>query len=172
MTPSSTEPRDDGGEAPCFAHLVEQFSPSVDDRALAQLVRDFAEVVVIADPAGIIACWNDAARNLFGWSASDAIGRSLDLTVGLTGGVIEQASEVAERCRDAQPSRAGLRILAALLGHGDTWEQHHVETISVEALRAAAASGLTDETFRHLQERLIQRGRHDAGSIGTEHDEE
>lgn len=55
---------------------------------------------------------------------------------------------------------------------GNTWEQHHVETISVEALRAAAASGLTDETFRHLQERLIQRGRHDAGSIGTEHDEE
>ena len=81
MTLSTTGSRVQGGEAPCFAHLVEQFSPSIDDGALAQLVRDLADVVVIADPAGTITFWNDAATDLFGWPASDAIGRSLDAII-------------------------------------------------------------------------------------------
>ena len=86
-------------------------------------------------------------------------------TVGLTRGVIDCASEVAERCRDLQPEPAGLRILAAIAGHGEPWEQYHVEEIGVEALRAASAAGLDDDSFRRLRERLIQRGRHDAAEI-------
>lgn len=81
MTLLTTGSRDQGGEAPCFAHLVEQFSTSIDDGVLAQLVRDLADVVVVADPAGIITFWNDAATDLFGWPASDAIGRSLDVII-------------------------------------------------------------------------------------------
>jgi hypothetical protein len=163
--------------------------------ALIEVVREIARLSsgVPADQADIvergIVFWEQllaesgrrvpasALRGLGGWTTATELDQSrwLELTertVGLTGGVIDQASRVAERCRDAQPSPAGLRILAALLGHGDRWEQHHVETISVEVLRAAAASGLTDEPFRHLRERLIQRGRHDASSIDPEHGEE
>ena len=88
-----------------------------------------------------------------------------EATIGRTGGPLDQASEVAERCRNDQPSPAGLRILIALLGHGETWEQHHVESIGLDALRAAAESGLSDASFSVLQERLIQRGHHSAAEL-------
>jgi PAS domain S-box-containing protein len=45
------------------------------------LVRYLADAVVIADPDGVIVFWNDAATSLFGWSAADATGRSLDLII-------------------------------------------------------------------------------------------
>jgi len=87
-------------------------------------------------------------------------------TVELTGGVIDCASEIAERCRDLQPEPTGLRILAAIAGHGERWEQYHVEETGVKALRAASAAGLNDDSFQSLRERLIQRGRHDAAEVG------
>jgi PAS domain S-box-containing protein len=55
--------------------------PALDDRALAQLVRDLADAVVVADPEGIIVFWNAAATRIFGWSARDALGKSLDLII-------------------------------------------------------------------------------------------
>jgi len=72
---------DDGGEAPCFAHLLADTSGDIDDHVLAQLVRELADAVVIADPDGIIVYWNDAATRLFGSSAVEATGRSLDLII-------------------------------------------------------------------------------------------
>jgi PAS domain S-box-containing protein len=74
------EHADEGGEAPCFAHLVEQ-PLGIDDARLAGLVRTLADAVVIADADGTIAFWNDAAERLFGWTAAEAVGRSLDLII-------------------------------------------------------------------------------------------
>ena len=71
---------DEGGEAPCFAHLLDE-ALDVDDALLAGLVRDLADAVVIADAEGAIRFWNDAAQRVFGWSAADAVGRSLDLII-------------------------------------------------------------------------------------------
>jgi PAS domain S-box-containing protein len=48
---------------------------------LAQLVRDLADAVVIADRRGTIVFWNRAATGVFGWSVEDATGRSLDLII-------------------------------------------------------------------------------------------
>lgn len=81
MTSDIPGPSDEGGEAPCFAHLLERRPAEVDDRVLSQLVRDLADAVVVADPEGIIVFWNSAATRLFGWSALDATGRSLDLII-------------------------------------------------------------------------------------------
>jgi PAS domain S-box-containing protein len=81
MTPSSKEPVDVGGEAPCFVHLREELPFGVEGTALGQLVYDLADAVVIADPAGTIVFWNRAATTLFGWSDEQAIGRSLDLII-------------------------------------------------------------------------------------------
>ena len=89
----------------------------------------------------------------------------LELTEGSvakTGGQIAYAVEVADRCSKVQPSSAALRILLAVLGHGDAWEQHHIDGVALEALRSAADGGIDDEAFVHLRERLIQRGRHEA----------
>jgi PAS domain S-box-containing protein len=81
MTRPSIEPTEQGGEAPCFEHLLEGPVGSLDDGALAQLVRHLADAVVVADPAGKIVFWNEAATRLFGWSESETIGQSLDLMI-------------------------------------------------------------------------------------------
>jgi PAS domain S-box-containing protein len=72
---------EEGGEAPCFAHLGIGSGRTVGDDALGQLVRSLADAVVIADAQGTIMFWNDAAERLFGWSERDAVGRSLDLII-------------------------------------------------------------------------------------------
>jgi PAS domain S-box-containing protein len=71
---------DEGGEAPCFAHLLDE-SPALEDSQLATLVHDLADAVVIADPDGTIQLWNTAAERLFGWTAVEATGQSLDLII-------------------------------------------------------------------------------------------
>lgn len=48
---------------------------------LAELVRALADAVVIADPEGTITFWNDAATRVFGWSAAEAVGATLDLII-------------------------------------------------------------------------------------------
>jgi PAS domain S-box-containing protein len=69
---------DDGGEAPCFAHLFEQAdAPTL----FAQLAHDLADAVVIADAEGTISFWNDAAERLFGWSSAEVVGKSLDVII-------------------------------------------------------------------------------------------
>jgi PAS domain S-box-containing protein len=56
-------------------------TPSIQDPAAAQLMRDLADAVVVADPVGTIVFWNLAATRLFGWSDAEAVGSSLDLII-------------------------------------------------------------------------------------------
>jgi PAS domain S-box-containing protein len=74
------DPADEGGEAPCFAHLLDE-DAAPGDADLATLVRRLADAVVIADADGVITFWNDAATRLFGWSAAEAVGATLDLII-------------------------------------------------------------------------------------------
>jgi PAS domain S-box-containing protein len=46
-----------------------------------QLVEALADAVIVADPSGAIRFWNPAAERLFGFTESEALGRSLDLIV-------------------------------------------------------------------------------------------
>lgn len=47
----------------------------------AQLVAAIGDAIVIADPQGAITLWNPAAERLFGYTASEALGQSLDLII-------------------------------------------------------------------------------------------
>jgi PAS domain S-box-containing protein len=47
----------------------------------ARILDDVADALIYADSSGVIARWNHAARALFGFSAEEALGRSLDLIV-------------------------------------------------------------------------------------------
>jgi PAS domain S-box-containing protein len=79
MTAGDTTSGDEGGEAPCFAHLIDHAQLTNDD--LADLLRQLADAVVVADSDGVITFWNNAATRIFGWSATEAVGRSLDLII-------------------------------------------------------------------------------------------
>jgi PAS domain S-box-containing protein len=46
-----------------------------------QLVRAIGDGVIVCDAAGAITFWNDAATRIFGFTADDALGKSLDLII-------------------------------------------------------------------------------------------
>lgn len=106
------------------------------------------------------------------WAFVDAVSTEdlltqLDRTTDLTGGNIDLPTEVADRCRDAQPSEPGLRILRRMQGHGEPWEKDHAGRAGLEALATAAGHGLATE-FNRLRDRLIELGFHAAADIGVE----
>jgi PAS domain S-box-containing protein len=45
------------------------------------VVTESAEAIVVADPDGIIRLWNDGAARMFGYSAAEAAGQTLDLII-------------------------------------------------------------------------------------------
>lgn len=51
------------------------------DHTSATLLHNLADAVVVADRNGTIVFWNDAATAMFGWTAADAIGQTLDLII-------------------------------------------------------------------------------------------
>jgi PAS domain S-box-containing protein len=79
---------DEGGDPPCWAHLIDDrdAEPAAPPEPLgpatwSELTDQLADAVLIADRDGTITYWNRAAERLFGWSASEAVGASLDLII-------------------------------------------------------------------------------------------
>ena len=56
-------------------------TPPLGDTLLAGLITELADAVVVADTAGTICFWNRAAERVFGWTAGEAVGASLDLII-------------------------------------------------------------------------------------------
>ncbi|MBI4696034.1 MAG: PAS domain S-box protein [Gammaproteobacteria bacterium] len=54
------------------------FDPDEFSRAL---VRDAPDAIVYSDADGIVRAWNTGAMRIFGYTAEEAIGRSLDLII-------------------------------------------------------------------------------------------
>ncbi|MFT4194886.1 PAS domain-containing protein [Ottowia sp.] len=51
------------------------------DAPWARIVADAADALIYADTGGAIRAWNGAAEALFGFSAAEALGQSLDLII-------------------------------------------------------------------------------------------
>lgn len=51
------------------------------DRIGAALLRDLPDAVIYADRAGLIRYWNAGAERIFGLSAGEALGQSLDIII-------------------------------------------------------------------------------------------
>jgi PAS domain S-box-containing protein len=47
----------------------------------AHLLRSMPEAVIFCDLEGVIRVWNGGAEKVFGWSAAEAVGQSLDLII-------------------------------------------------------------------------------------------
>src|SRR2546430_14162934 len=58
-----------------------ELTPPLPDAVLSRLMVELADAVVVADAAGTIRFWNRAAERVFGWTAAEALGASLDLIV-------------------------------------------------------------------------------------------
>jgi PAS domain S-box-containing protein len=54
----------------------------MDQDWLAQaVVREAPEAIVVATPDGVITLWNGGAEKIFGYSAAEALGQTLDLII-------------------------------------------------------------------------------------------
>lgn len=51
------------------------------DRQLQQLIERIADAILVADRQGQIRYWNEGAERMFGYSAAEAVGQSLDLII-------------------------------------------------------------------------------------------
>ncbi|MCA1796667.1 MAG: PAS domain S-box protein [Geobacteraceae bacterium] len=47
----------------------------------ARIVHDAPDAILFCDPEGVIRFWNSGAEHLFGYSAGEAIGQSLDIII-------------------------------------------------------------------------------------------
>jgi PAS domain S-box-containing protein len=50
----------------------------LDFKQLAEVIGD---AIVVCDPRGIVTYWNGAAERIFGFTAADALGQSLDIII-------------------------------------------------------------------------------------------
>ena len=51
------------------------------DSLLNQLINDAPDAIIVSDPKGIIRFWNLGAELIFGHTATEAVGQSLDLII-------------------------------------------------------------------------------------------
>jgi len=67
----------------CYAHELEslEFGRATPFELHRAIVEQSPDAVVVADRDGTICLWNHAAQHLFGFSAAEAVGASLDLIV-------------------------------------------------------------------------------------------
>jgi PAS domain S-box-containing protein len=137
----------------------------LDDHVLASLVSGLADAVVVADPTGTICFWNDSAERVFGWSAAEAIGASLDL-------VIPERQrgrhwDGYQRVMSTGETKYGSDLLRVPSLHADG--QRHSIAFTVTLLRdpAGAVAGIAavvrDETERWNEEQELRRRAADAG---------
>jgi PAS domain S-box-containing protein len=56
---------------------------TIDDQAwlFRRIVQEMPEAVVFADATGVIRLWNNGAETMFGYSAGEVVGQTLDLII-------------------------------------------------------------------------------------------
>jgi PAS domain S-box-containing protein len=59
---------------------VVAMDPSL-ERVAVRIVEGAADAVLFTDREGIIRLWNAGAERIFGWTAGEALGRSMDLII-------------------------------------------------------------------------------------------
>ncbi len=52
--------------------------PDPNDAVAARIVADAGDAVMFADREGVVRLWNRAAEEMFGWTAEEMVGRSMD----------------------------------------------------------------------------------------------
>jgi PAS domain S-box-containing protein len=124
-----------------------------------QLAQQAADAIVIADPDGRIRFWNTAATRVLGWSADDAVGRSLDI-------IIPERQRSAHwdgysRVMASGETRYGDQLLRVPALHPDGQRRSIAFTVTLLKDAAGAVTAIVaiirDETQRWQEERDLRR---------------
>ena len=129
-----------------------------DEPTLAHLVEAMADAVIIADAEGSIVFWNPAAERVFGWTAVDAIGQSLDL-------IIPERQRTPHwdgyaRVMATGHTRYGADLLRVPALHADGERRSIAFTVTLLTDPGGAVTGIAavvrDETQRWADERALR----------------
>jgi PAS domain S-box-containing protein len=125
---------------------------------LARLVQAAGDAIIAADPEGRIVSWNPAAERIFGFTAQEALGQTLDLIIPerfrarhwdgykqvMRTGQTKYGTEVLRvpaRHKDGRPLSIAFTVALLSREDGDT---------------EAIAAIVRDETSRWNEERLLR----------------
>ena len=141
-------------------------TPPLDDHVLARVVEQLADAVIIADKDGTICFWNAAAERVFGRSAQEAVGSSLDLIVPE-----RQRSrhwDGYHRVMATGDTKYGTDLLRVPALHADGQRRSIAFTVTLvedpDGRVAGIAAVVRDETQRWAEEQeLRQRARESGG---------
>jgi PAS domain S-box-containing protein len=131
----------------------------IDDTTLAELVHRLADAVIVADASGTIVYWNGAAERVFGWSAGEAVGQTLDLIVPDR----QRARhwEGYERVMATGITKYGDDLLRVPALHGDGERRSIAFTVTLLTDSDGAVTGIAavirDETDRWREEQELRR---------------
>lgn len=146
---------------------------AVDATTLARLVDRMADAVVVAAPDGVITYWNAAAERMFGWSASDAVGKSLDLIIP-----VKQRHahwDGYDRVMRTGETKYGTQLLRVPALHADGSRRSIAFTVSLLTDDAGAVTGIAavirDETDRWAEEQELRRRLRAVELIGATEDD-
>jgi PAS domain S-box-containing protein len=126
---------------------------------LESLVHAAGDGIVVADPEGVIRLWNPAATRIFGFTAEEAVGRSLDLIIPERFRPRHWAG-YREVMRTGQ-TRYGTEVLRVPATHKDERRLSIAFTVALltdaGGRVTAIAAIVRDETARWAEEQALRR---------------
>ncbi|MCA9034868.1 MAG: response regulator [Planctomycetaceae bacterium] len=83
-----------------LGHTIERRAWEEERRRLAAIVESTYDAILSKDPGGIITSWNKGAERLYGFSADEAVGQSIEII--LPGSLRQEEREIQESIRTGQ----------------------------------------------------------------------
>jgi PAS domain S-box-containing protein len=136
-----------------------ELEPPLADTLLARLVVDLADAVIVADTAGTICFWNGGAERIFGWTAEEVVGSSLDL-------IIPERQRTRHwdgyrRVMSTGTTKYGSDLLRVPSLHSDGQRRSIAFTVTLlkdaDGTVAGIAAVIRDETERWKEEQELRR---------------
>jgi PAS domain S-box-containing protein len=126
---------------------------------LSSLVQAAGDAIIAADTDGKIRLWNPAAERMFGFTAEEALGRSLDLIIPECWRT--RHWEGYRRVMRTGQTRYGVEVLRVPARHKDGHTLSIAFTVALlpagDGRIQAIAAIIRDETARWEEERALRR---------------
>lgn len=124
-----------------------------------KLVESIGDAVVVSDPKGLITLWNAAAERMFGFSETDALGKSLDLIVPQK--LQHRHWEGYEKTMQTGQTKYGTDLLRVPAVHKDGRALSIAFTVALlhgaDNKVSGIAAVIRDETTRFTEERNLRK---------------
>jgi PAS domain S-box-containing protein len=124
-----------------------------------ELVRSIGDGVVISDAKGVIIYWNPAAQRIFGFTESEALGKTLDLIIPER--LRARHNEGYDHSMETGTTRYGDKLLTVPALHKSGNPLSIAFTVSMIFDEHGKASAVTavirDDTARFTEERALRK---------------